>query len=79
MRPTPFGAILATFYVMIVATLLLIAAIGLGLIARELQRAPEGFEDASGFHITHDPAADERAALHSADADHPRAQPATAH
>jgi hypothetical protein len=65
---------------MIVATLLLIAAIGLGLIARELQRAPEGFEDNNGFHITHDPMADDRAvALHAADADHGRRQPAPAH
>jgi len=40
---------------MIVAAALLLAAAGgsLALIARELRKAPEGYEDDQGFHTVH--------------------------
>jgi hypothetical protein len=39
---------------MIVAAAFLLAGAGsLGLIARELRNAPEGYEDHNGFHTVH--------------------------
>ena len=62
---------------MIATTLLLLSGVGLALVLRELRKAPEGYEDENGFHITSEPALDRpRKFVHT----HPRpAHPATAH
>ena len=66
---------------MIVTAGLLVAGIGLGLIARELRKAPEGYEDDSGFHVIRKTVAGSKATklppTHAGH--HPGPQPAIAH
>jgi hypothetical protein len=65
---------------MIVTAILLLAVAGLGLITRELRRAPEGYEDENGFHVIQKPVIDSGATkLRQRHLRHPQTQPATAH
>ena len=66
---------------MIVTAGILVSGIGLGLILRELRKAPEGYEDEQGFHIISKAATESNAKkLRPKPAgDHPRTRPAIAH
>ena len=66
---------------MIITAGILVAGIGLGLIVRELRKAPEGYEDEHGFHVIRKTAAGSRATkLRPTRAGHhPRTRPAIAH
>jgi hypothetical protein len=73
--------ILLEFLIMIVAALLFAAGTGLALIVHELRRAPEGYEDETGFHVINSPATKavpEKLIRQSARQGR-RTQPATAH
>ena len=58
-----------------------IAGIGLGLIVRELRKAPEGYEDEDGFHVIRKTAAGSKATKlrRTRAVNHPRTRPAIAH